>query len=191
MLEAYDAQQSLDEGIGGVLRAAGRAIPGLQTAYGLGLGAYRLAKGDKVGAGLAAASAIPGPVGWTALAADIARDSGVGKGTAFGKPQDNKSATAKSTPTAPTKPGGSGVVKDLSAFKAGGGAAKSRATGMNPSQIEAQGRKNLAAQTPQIVKAAGGKGGTVTSGTKYASTLGGKKGNVTYDTSGKKTFTAS
>ena len=44
--------------------------------------------------------------------------------------------------------------------------------------------------TGKIVAAAGGKGGTVTSGTKYAATLGGKKGNVTYDDAGKKTFTA-
>jgi hypothetical protein len=43
--------------------------------------------------------------------------------------------------------------------------------------------------TGKIVKAAGGKGGTVTSGTKYAATLGGKKGSVTYDDTGKKTFT--
>ena len=44
--------------------------------------------------------------------------------------------------------------------------------------------------TGKVVNAAGGKGGTVTSGTKYAATLGGKKGNVTYDDAGKKTFTA-
>ena len=44
--------------------------------------------------------------------------------------------------------------------------------------------------TGKIVAAAGGKGGTVTSGTKYAATLGGKKGNVTYDDTGKKTFTS-
>ena len=44
--------------------------------------------------------------------------------------------------------------------------------------------------TGKVVAAAGGKGGTVTSGTKYAATLGGKKGNVTYDDAGKKTFTA-
>ena len=43
--------------------------------------------------------------------------------------------------------------------------------------------------TGKIVKAAGGKGGTVTSGTKYAATLGGRKGHVTYDDAGKKTFT--
>ena len=44
--------------------------------------------------------------------------------------------------------------------------------------------------TGKIVAAAGGKGGTVTSGTKYAATLGGKKGHVIYDDEGKKTFTA-
>ena len=43
--------------------------------------------------------------------------------------------------------------------------------------------------TGKVVNAAGGKGGTVTSGTKYAATLGGKKGSVTYDDTGKKTFT--
>ncbi len=42
----------------------------------------------------------------------------------------------------------------------------------------------------QTVAAAGGKGGTVTVGTKYAATLGGQKGSVTYDAAGKKTFTA-
>jgi hypothetical protein len=44
--------------------------------------------------------------------------------------------------------------------------------------------------TGKVVSAAGGKGGSVTSGTKYAATLGGKKGNVTYDDAGKKTFTS-
>jgi len=44
--------------------------------------------------------------------------------------------------------------------------------------------------TGQIVAAAGGKGGTVTVGTKYAATLGGQKGYVTYDAAGKKSFTA-
>ena len=46
------------------------------------------------------------------------------------------------------------------------------------------------APSGQVVTAAGGKGGKVTVGTKYAATLGGQKGSVTYDASGKKTFTA-
>jgi len=45
------------------------------------------------------------------------------------------------------------------------------------------------APTGQTVAAAGGKGGSVTVGTKYAATQGGVQGNVTYDASGKKTFT--
>jgi len=42
----------------------------------------------------------------------------------------------------------------------------------------------------QTVAASGGAGGQVTVGRKYAATLGGKQGTVTYDASGKKTFTA-
>lgn len=40
---------------------------------------------------------------------------------------------------------GAGVVKDYAAFRAGGGGAKSRKTGMNIRDVEALGRKNLAA----------------------------------------------
>ena len=43
---------------------------------------------------------------------------------------------------------------------------------------------------PQTVAASGGAGGRVTIGKKYAATLGGKQGTVTYGASGKKTFTA-
>jgi hypothetical protein len=42
----------------------------------------------------------------------------------------------------------------------------------------------------QIISAAGGKGGKVTVGKEYEATLGGKKGTVKYDPSGKKTFTS-
>ena len=56
------------------LSKAARFIPGVSTAYGLGLAGYRALKGDYKGAGLAAASAVPGPVGWAATAADIGRD---------------------------------------------------------------------------------------------------------------------
>ena len=48
-----------------------------------------------------------------------------------------------------------------------------------------------AAAKPQTVAAAGGKGGTVTAGKQYAATLGGQKGNVTYNASGAKKFTPS
>lgn len=59
------------------LQAAGklgsRIIPGVQTAVGLGIAGYRLSQGDVLGAGLAAGSAIPGPVGWGFLGADVGR----------------------------------------------------------------------------------------------------------------------
>jgi len=42
----------------------------------------------------------------------------------------------------------------------------------------------------QIISAAGGKGGKVTVGREYEATLGGRKGTVKYDSSGKKTFTS-
>lgn len=63
---------------GGILsRFAGklgaRILPGAQTAIGLGLAGYRLSQGDTLGAGLAAGSAIPGPIGWGFLGADVGR----------------------------------------------------------------------------------------------------------------------
>lgn len=73
--EAYKKSYGeIDEGLGTFAAKAGRFIPGLQTAAGLGLAGYRLYKGDKTGAALAAGSAIPGPVGWGFAGADIARE---------------------------------------------------------------------------------------------------------------------
>ena len=55
------------------LKGAARVIPGVQTAYGLGLAGVRALQGDFAGAGLAAGSAIPGPVGYGFFAADVGR----------------------------------------------------------------------------------------------------------------------
>ena len=55
------------------LRGAARFVPGVQTAYGLGLSGVRAVQGDFGGAALAAGSAIPGPVGWGFFGADVAR----------------------------------------------------------------------------------------------------------------------
>ena len=55
-------------------------LPGIRTVYGLGSAAYRAAKGDWTGAALSAGSAIPGPVGWGFVGADIARDLSKGGG---------------------------------------------------------------------------------------------------------------
>lgn len=108
--EAYSAKEELNEVLG--LRTAAklgaRAIPGLQTAYGLGLGAYRLSKGDRLGAGLAAASAIPGPIGWAALGADVARElspkSAKTAPTPTPKPSPTSSSPKPSSTLPPTSP---------------------------------------------------------------------------------------
>ena len=112
--EAYEAKHNIGEGVGSVLRTAGRAIPGLQTAIGLGVAAHRLYKGDKTGAALAAGSAIPGPVGYGFLGADIAREVGQyqkSKNAAKPKPAAPKPSGSSVTPPKPAapKPSGSSV----------------------------------------------------------------------------------
>jgi hypothetical protein len=51
-----------------------RFVPGLQQAYGLTAGTLAASRGDKVGAVLGYGSALPGPVGYGFVAADIGRD---------------------------------------------------------------------------------------------------------------------
>lgn len=112
--EAYTKTYGdIDEGWGAAARWGGRAlrgVPGLQTAIGLGVAAHRLYKGDKTGAALAAGSAIPGPVGYGFLGADIARE--VGKYQQSQKAEKPKPAAPKPsdsspTPTAPKPPSSS------------------------------------------------------------------------------------
>jgi hypothetical protein len=55
-------------------KIASRFVPGLQQAYGITMGTRALAKGDKLGAALGYASAIPGPIGWGAASLDVARE---------------------------------------------------------------------------------------------------------------------
>lgn len=92
--EAYKKSYGeIDEGLGTLASRAGRFIPGLQTAAGLGLAGYRLYKGDKTGAALAAGSAIPGPIGWGFAGADIARE--------VGKYQQSQKSAKPKPPTSP------------------------------------------------------------------------------------------
>jgi hypothetical protein len=51
-----------------------RFVPGVQQAYGLTAGSLAAARGDKLGAVLGYGSAIPGPVGYGFVAADIGRE---------------------------------------------------------------------------------------------------------------------
>ena len=92
--EAYKKSYGeIDEGLRTLASRAGRFIPGLQTAAGLGLAGYRLYKGDKTGAALAAGSAIPGPIGWGFAGADIARE--------VGKYQQSQKSAKPKPPTSP------------------------------------------------------------------------------------------
>ena len=90
----------INEWLGRAARLVGK-LPGIRTVTGLGLAGYRAAKGDWTGAGLAAGSAIPGPVGWGFVAADVAR--GLAKG---GKKSKTPGQPGGATPgqTGGTKP---------------------------------------------------------------------------------------
>ena len=98
MTEAYSAQDELNEVVGAVARGASRFIPGLQQAYGLYRGTSALMKGDKTGAALGYASALPGPLGWGAAALDLGREI---RGS--GQPQPQKPTKTEPTKTEPTK----------------------------------------------------------------------------------------
>lgn len=106
MREAYSKRYGdIDEGLGSAARWAirgVRAVPGLGTAASLGYAGYKLAKGDTTGAALAAGSAIPGPVGYGFLAADIARE--VAKSQKGNQKQPPTSQKPSSSNTNSTKP---------------------------------------------------------------------------------------
>ena len=95
MVEAYSAHDELNEVVGVAARGAARFIPGLQQAYGIYRGTSQLMKGDKTGAALGYASALPGPLGWGAAALDLGRELRGG-----GQPQAQK-PKADTTPATP------------------------------------------------------------------------------------------
>ena len=92
----------LDEGWGKALSKVAKGVtklPGIRTVYGVGSAAYRAAKGDWTGAGLSLGSAIPGPVGWGFVAADVARDIHKDGKKNKDKVASNQNPTPNSTPT--------------------------------------------------------------------------------------------
>ena len=114
--EAYSARENLDEGVGKLLSKAGsRFIPFAQTAYGLYSGTSKLMKGDTTGAVLGYGSALPGPLGWGFVAADIARDL-AGPGNAKKEKEkekekdETKDTPSKSTTVLAKKGGEEGVL---------------------------------------------------------------------------------
>ena len=100
MTEAYSASDELNEVVGVAARGAARFIPGLQQLYGIYRGTSQLMKGDKTGAALGYASALPGPLGWGAAALDLGREI---RGSGQPQPQKPKKEepTSDTAPTAP------------------------------------------------------------------------------------------
>ena len=117
MTEAYVAQdKSIQEG----WKAVAKRLPGVRTVFGLGSAAYRASKGDWTGAALSAGSAIPGPVGWGFVGADIARDlAGGGNKKPDKKPETSKPETAQAVTPADTKPATPADTKPPSGVGAG------------------------------------------------------------------------
>lgn len=136
MTEAYVAQdKSIQEGWG----AVAKRLPGVRTVFGLGSAAYRASKGDWTGAALSAGSAIPGPIGWGFVGADIARDLAGGgnkkpdKKPETSKPETSKPETVQAVTPADTKPPsgvGAGAATGAAAAVAKGGAKLSKTKNM-------------------------------------------------------------
>ena len=95
--------ETLDEWAGKLLKGVGR-LPGIRSAVGLGMAGYRAAKGDWTGAALSAGSAIPGPVGWGFVGADIARDVAKRKNNTPGQSTTPGQSGTPKQPTTPTTP---------------------------------------------------------------------------------------
>jgi len=129
-----------------------------------------------------------------------------GQQSKYGGKFVKSTARPRSHPALPTAGRGG-----QASFKAGGGnAAMAKRPGISAAMVQKQGMQNLrrkrvmdasvkqtppaanvSVSKPKTIASKSGAGGKVTVGKKYAATLGGKKGNVTYDASGKKSFTAS
>lgn len=133
MTEAYVAQdKSIQEG----WKAVAKRLPGVRTVLGLGSAAYRASKGDYTGAALSLGSAIPGPVGWGFVGADIARDLAGGGN----KKPDKKPETAQAVTPADTKPATPADTKPPSGVGAGAATGAAAAVAKGAKRI---GSKNI------------------------------------------------
>ena len=88
----------------GALKTGGSVVSKLFAPINIGIAGFRFATGDPVGGALSTAAAIPG-LGLPAVAFDVAREMGFGKGTWFGKKEETTStAAAAPGPAAPQSP---------------------------------------------------------------------------------------
>lgn len=95
--------KGLGKGAGSVLRGAGDVASKVFTPLALGVGTYRIAKGDIVGGLLSYGSAIPG-IGLGFAGLDVAREFGFGKGTFFGKKEETQKTSKVKPASQPQTP---------------------------------------------------------------------------------------
>ena len=140
----------------------------------LGLGAYsaysaakNLQKGNYKGAALDALGVIPGGGAYKAVRA-------LGGGKNLGRAASAAQSLFRYSPATAWGRGTEKAINTVVDTVTGGGNKKQES---KPQESK-----------PEIISAKGGKGGKVTVGRKYDATLGGKKGYVTYDAAGKKSF---
>lgn len=156
--EDYIEEQSIiiNERIGSALKLLGRAVkPTLRTLKVAGKRAIGPAARKKIGQAVTKVKEI-GSKAKAALTSPTAKKIGLGAlgaGALVGLPYVGaKLAGAGSQSSESPKPTSSnidgGEVRDLTAYRAGGGAAKSRRTGMTTREIEELGRKNIANKPP-------------------------------------------
>jgi hypothetical protein len=95
----FGGVKNLGRGTQSVLRGVGNVASKVFTPLAIGVGTYRIAKGDIVGGLLSYGSAVPG-IGLGFAGLDVAREFGFGKGTFFGKQEQTaaKPAQAAETP---------------------------------------------------------------------------------------------
>ena len=88
----------------GALKTGGSVVSKFFAPLNIGIAGVRFSTGDPVGGSLSAAAAIPG-LGLPAVAFDVTREMGFGKGTWFGKKEETTStAAAAPGPAAPQSP---------------------------------------------------------------------------------------
>ena len=122
MNEAYETNGVVYEGwgtVGKVVRVGGRAIPVVGNVL-MGIEAVnRARKGDWGGAALSAAGAIPGPIGYAALGADIARQFSKGQ-PAQAKPANTPAPASTPNPKPANTPAQTQPKKTTVLAKKGG-----------------------------------------------------------------------
>jgi hypothetical protein len=94
--------KNIGKGAQSVLKGAGSVASKILTPLAIGVGTYRISQGDIVGGLLSYGSAIPG-VGLGFAGLDVAREFGFGKGTFFGKKEDQPAASTPAQAAAPSQ----------------------------------------------------------------------------------------